>query len=192
MEPASKQVLAIGDQTPNLSARSRTPEAARVNYLTITISQSYVTDRTCVRGSTYLVLSSAVRLSEFSWWMMASLSVGSMDRTAWTDTHTHTHPPTRYSGCKDLVVLKLLFIATSHGSSALIGAHHSAGELIRSSWWTSLTGHVARSLVTLEVELPTGLGDVLRRLPLPDVPHLLLGIPPQEVRPCQGEESQTN
>ena len=53
-------------------------------------------------------------------------------------------------------------------------------------------GHVARPLVALEVELPAGLGDVLPRLPLPDVPHLLLGIPPQEVRPCQGEESRIN
>ncbi len=44
-----------------------------------------------------------------------------------------------------------------------------------------ITGHVARPLVALKVELSSGLSDVLRRLLLLDLPDLSLGIFTQEV-----------
>lgn len=50
-----------------------------------------------------------------------------------------------------------------------------------------VTGHVAGPLVALEVEVPPGLGNVLRGLLLLHLPQLLLCIFTQEVDTC-GQE----
>lgn len=83
---------------------------------------------------------------------MASFSGGSMDSTT---IHTHTH--------------------TCHEWSS------SATVMRRVQRRQVFTRHVAGPLVALEVELPSGLGDVLGRLLLLELTEPLLGISTQEV-----------
>lgn len=53
-----------------------------------------------------------------------------------------------------------------------------------------ITGHIAGPLVALEMELTSGLSDVLGRLLLLHLPQLLLGIFTQEVNSYRGRSQQ--
>lgn len=93
---------------------------------------------------------------------MASLSGGNMDNTA--TQHSVLEVGGKRGACHKAHLTEKAWVEEGRQSDSKL-----------------VTGHVACPLVALEVEQPSGLSDVLRRLLLLHLHDLLLGIFTQEV-----------